>query len=517
MLTIVRRTDAEIRRLLYKAANAAESDANRLAPSGIGKIVRKGQFATAHAAIRKTIRNLFLDVRDTVSVGRLDAAHAAFQSSADWEDPLYRAAGLSQKERDALQASTLAMSDRNVELMLRRHGTVQIPLSQQVYRTQALAQGWVDEKINLGIGRGLTAREIGQEVKSLIRPDVKGGVAFAAQRLGRTEVNNSYHAAAIVANADKPWVSGMHWHLSGSHPTKDICDLLAHEDRFDLGSGIFPPGQVPNKPHPQCLCYIVPAIPSEDDFLDSLLAGEYDDFLQEEGGIEPQASLPKQTKQTKSGAKAATSKPQEGRAALNAAPLDINSDKLRANGIPGIDDERAQIAQYKGVMYGTVNGYLRDGSGEFLRENVEKIDSAISKSKLKQDILTFRGVKNPRALFGDRIDGSLVDMEWIDEAFLSTSVDRRIANGFAERTDSPDGGMVLNILVRKGSPMLRLSDFAPDSEKISSTSAEAELLGGRGWKIRVVADNGRDSQGIRQVDVEVISHERSSTNPWDRS
>jgi hypothetical protein len=151
-------------------------------------------------------------------------------SAFEWEEPYYVASGLSRSERSKLRASTTAMSDRNVELMLRRFNTEQIPLSQQVYRTEKLASGWVDKVVNLGLGRGLTAREIAKEVKGSIRPDVQGGVAYAAMRLGRTEVNNSFHTAAIVSSADKPWVEGMHWHLSGSHPKKDICNLLAEED-----------------------------------------------------------------------------------------------------------------------------------------------------------------------------------------------------------------------------------------------------------------------------------------------
>jgi len=149
-----------------------------------------------------------------------------------------------------------------------------------------------------------------------------------------------------------------------------------------------------------------------------------------------------------------------GEAALAAAPLDINDAKLQVNGLIGIDSERDQVQQYKGVAYSNTNGYLRNGSGSFLREAVEKIDSAIGKSKLTSDVIVYRGIKNPRAIMGDLIDGDLTGLEWIDDAYLSTSADPRIAQDFAEHTDSPDGGLVMNIKVGKGAPMLKLSGFA---------------------------------------------------------
>lgn len=283
MLRIAHRTDAEIRRLLGKAAQAAASDAERLAKNGIGRIVRKGQFAAAHTAIRRTIRLLFADVYDTVRANRLDAWQEAFLGSYQWESHLYVAAGLSRSERQNLRAATVVMSDRNVELMLRRFNTEQISLSQQVYRTEKLASGWVDEKVNLALGRGLTAREIAKEVKDSIRPDVPGGVSYAAMRLGRTEVNNAFHTAAIVSSVDKPWVSGQQWHLSGSHPKKDICNLLAEDNKFGLGKGIFPRDNVPKKPHPQCLCYLAPQLQDEDEFVAAFASGAYDTYFDQAG------------------------------------------------------------------------------------------------------------------------------------------------------------------------------------------------------------------------------------------
>lgn len=206
----------------------------------------------------------------------------------------------------------------------------------------------------------------------------------------------------------------------------------------------------------------------------------------------------------------------EGHAALAAAPIDLNDPKLQVNGMVGIDSERDQVQQYKGVGYTPTNQYLREGSGEFLRKNIEKLDAAIAKSKLTADIVTYRGIKDPRAVMGDLIDDDLTDLEWVDDAYLSTSADLRIADRFAGQSSSPDGGMVVNIRAAKGAAMLRLSEFAPADAVLTDASPEAELLGGRGWRMRVVADHGKGPDGIRRVDVEVVSHARNAEDPWDR-
>jgi hypothetical protein len=276
MLTVVQRSDTEIKRLLLKAADAAASDIERLAPRGV---IRRGQFTSAYQALRKTLRILFDDVGDTVKAGRTDAAEAAMLSAYEWEEPYYRAASLPHNVRQRLRAATRGLSTRNVELMLRRFNTKQIPLSKQVYRTQALARGWVENAINLGIGRGLTARELAKDVRGLIDPSVRGGVSYAAMRLSRTELNASFHTAAILSVVDKPWVPGMRWHLSGSHPGPDVCDLLAKEDKFNMGDGVFPAHDVPKKPHPQCFCFVVPELIDEDQFVDAFARGDYDEYL----------------------------------------------------------------------------------------------------------------------------------------------------------------------------------------------------------------------------------------------
>jgi hypothetical protein len=164
-----------------------------------------------------------------------------------------------------------------------------IPLSRAVYKTQALASGMVDRKVKQGLLLGMNARTIAKSVKDLIRPDVKGGVSYAAHRLARTEINHAYQTSQAERYADEPWVTGMRWNLSGSHPAPDICNVLADRDDYDLGAGVYPVGKRPDS-HPNCLCYQTPEQIDEDAFVDAFIAGDYNTYLDEKVYLNAPAS-----------------------------------------------------------------------------------------------------------------------------------------------------------------------------------------------------------------------------------
>jgi hypothetical protein len=180
---------------------------------------------------------------------------------------------------DTLRASVIGSIDQADDLIKARIAN-NISLSKQVYSTQALANGWVEKEINRGVALGRSAREIANSVRSMINPNVKGGVSYAAMRLGRTELNNAFHTATILRASDDPWTKGFKWHKSSSHPRPDPCDALADDDHDGLGAGIFLPKNVPGKPHPQCLCYLTVVQVEEEEFIDNLINGKYDRHIQ---------------------------------------------------------------------------------------------------------------------------------------------------------------------------------------------------------------------------------------------
>jgi len=275
--------DMKINLILEQAAKDADAAIEALFAGDTGKIgaqVRLGQIIGARTALGRVLQNFWNLTGQTVRAGRIEAQLLALNNSFDWDETLLRRAYPDPEDRAAMRDAMLSSADRNVDAMLRRVFSEAIPLSRQVYRSAALSKGWMETTINSALGRGASPAELAKAVRQHIQPDVRGGVAYAARRLARTELNNTYHAQAIVHNEDKPWNLGMDWNLSKSHPggKPDQCDLYARAE-FGLGPGVFPKEQVPKKPHPQCLCYVTPKTMDADQFQQAFEQGQFSDYL----------------------------------------------------------------------------------------------------------------------------------------------------------------------------------------------------------------------------------------------
>lgn len=234
------------------------------------------------AAIRAAIADLNSETYTLLKDGRLDAARLAGRLSVEMQaDLLSEVFTAGQIEDYARQEAARAASA--LENSLRRmRGDSYKPLSEQVYKTGALSKGMVDAKINVMIAQGASAVEIAAAARRFINPDVPGGVSYASMRLGRTELNNAFHASAAARYQASPFVQNIEWNLSGSHPRNDICDELANED-VGFGAGVYPPDDVPEKPHPQCLCYITPELMSDEEFINKAARGDFDNYLSPSG------------------------------------------------------------------------------------------------------------------------------------------------------------------------------------------------------------------------------------------
>lgn len=80
---------------------------------------------------------------------------------------------------------------------------------------------------------------------------------YQAQRVFRTEINRA-HGEAFMAGADEnPDFAGFRFLLSPGHPKPDICDLLASQNLYGLGSGVYPSREkCPWPAHPNTLSYV---------------------------------------------------------------------------------------------------------------------------------------------------------------------------------------------------------------------------------------------------------------------
>jgi hypothetical protein len=266
---------------MKKAASSSTSAIRAMAGvPGIGAAIRTSQLRMAQQALLREQATLWETMGGSVQAARANAAAAAIDAAFVYDDMLLKAA-FTPLQRDALLRAAQATARRNVENVTTRiMGYSKYPLSEQVYKTKAWSNNLLENRINSAIGRGASARELAASVKDLNDPNTPGGVRYAAQRLGRTEINNAFHATSVLHYQKQPWVVGVKWELSGSHPFEDECNDYAESVHYPGGdAGVFLPADVPGKPHPNCLCFTTAATVSEDKFLDELDRGKYDEHL----------------------------------------------------------------------------------------------------------------------------------------------------------------------------------------------------------------------------------------------
>src|SRR5690606_768780 len=80
-------------------------------------------------------------------------------------------------------------------------------------------------------------------------------VRYHAVVIARTEANAAFLAGEIERAKATPWVAGIKWHLSASHRRPCECEVLARQDLYGLGPGVYPPDRMPDIPHPSCHCF----------------------------------------------------------------------------------------------------------------------------------------------------------------------------------------------------------------------------------------------------------------------
>lgn len=252
--------------------------------------VRRVQVAQSGKAIRRIINGLFGTEHDLIREHQQDAAMAATDAA------LYDQRGLLSSIFKPAELQTYAKSleltaARNIDAVMTRVLETEKPLSARVYNSRALAQGLVSREINKVLATGGSAKDLAKNVTSLIDPNTPGGVSYAARRLGRTELNNAFHAQSIHDAQAVPWIEQMEWHLSKRHETDpgDECEDYALTQYFSTD-------QVPEKPHPNCRCFVTPKVPDRESFVQAVDSGQYNDYLDNwlEGGSPPaESALPR--------------------------------------------------------------------------------------------------------------------------------------------------------------------------------------------------------------------------------
>jgi hypothetical protein len=282
------RTTQALDREVLAILHQARLDTNRMLREiesrtnlGIGASIRREQLQLIRRNLFRQQAATWRRLGDAIRARRFEAASKVVEIGRQMDAVLLESVGGLPDGREiakAIAGAEIDAAEHAMDRMISRvSGDSYVDLSQRVYNSQVSFGSILDRKVNSALVRGLSAREFSREISDFINPNTPGGVRYAAMRLARTEINNAAHAVAIHSQADKPWVIGMRWRLSGSHPKPDECDKLAKGG--PKGDGIYRKGETPKKPHPQCFCFVTPETPTDNEFLDALINGEYNDYL----------------------------------------------------------------------------------------------------------------------------------------------------------------------------------------------------------------------------------------------
>lgn len=289
----LREEEALTRQVLKDLADAQADAARRLTKlanrPGIGAVVERSQLTLIRQQLIATQRELWAQLGKDIRAAGQGAADAASAAVDTLDRALFASAG--QRLPEELARAHQAYAREVVETYFSRMQNG-ISLSEQVYKSRALSQGWVDRAVNRTILQGGSWRDLMQRVLPMINPNVPGGVAYAAKRLARTELNNAFHTTQVRLGQGNPWVEGQKWNLSRKHPKADTCDEYANDTHLKDGEpGVYDANNVPSKPHPQCYCFITAVTVSEQEFFDRLMRGDYEDATESFLSPPPSAAL----------------------------------------------------------------------------------------------------------------------------------------------------------------------------------------------------------------------------------
>jgi hypothetical protein len=154
-------------------------------------------------------------------------------------------------------------------------------LSDRIWETALNTRNKLNEYLEINIRDGRSALAMSKELEQFLKPDRANlrtnkpygvNASFDAMRLARTEIAIAHSEVTELAASRNPFVNGMEWALSPSHPKRDVCDRLA-----TIGMGnqrLKEPYPIDNYPkvvlssHPQCLCVNYPTVYKGNDYRD---------------------------------------------------------------------------------------------------------------------------------------------------------------------------------------------------------------------------------------------------------
>jgi hypothetical protein len=269
--------DSTISKALANAAQDAYDELVKLdASTTFSQGVKNAQLRIVVKQVAAVLKDVFNDTLTITTSGQKNAAILAVDKFAETDKKFLSAAFKQSGDVDSFIAGQETSAQLGIAHAISSITKANYKLSTNVYRSEKLANNWVKTKVNSIILRNGSAKDIATAVQDSIKPTAPGGASYAALRLGRTELNNAFHATSVSVAQNRPWVQNMGWYLSATH----IIDPMHPEICEQYSRQNFTVDKVPPKPHPQCRCYVAPKLISYDAFLANLTAGQYSSWTE---------------------------------------------------------------------------------------------------------------------------------------------------------------------------------------------------------------------------------------------
>jgi hypothetical protein len=157
---------------------------------------------------------------------------------------------------------TVSLNQNVIDYVASRFGDDGLVLSDRIWSTSGVIRDAIGTQLRSDIIKG---ESVGTMVRNVRK--VYDNQTWMIKRLVVTESNTAYRTAnamSIDRSEVADWVRIVE---NGSrHPRhkQHKCYILAHEDRYGKGRGIFKPTDSEiYSPHPQCSSYIVPVLKTE--------------------------------------------------------------------------------------------------------------------------------------------------------------------------------------------------------------------------------------------------------------
>lgn len=193
---------------------------------------------------------------------------------------------------DISEIAREGLFDRNIKALeaFQKRRVGNLSPSERIWDICKQAKGNIEYYLQSGVGTGRSASQLSSDLRGMMKdPDMlfrrvrdpetgklkpsrpmrdyhpgRGVYRSSyrnALRMTRTETNMAYRFADQERWKKMDFILGYEVQLSGSHPVEDICDYM---------TGKYPKTFVFGGWHPNCYCYTVPILASQEQFAESL-------------------------------------------------------------------------------------------------------------------------------------------------------------------------------------------------------------------------------------------------------